>query len=156
VLLAGPTTTAGIVSITIAGVVLAPGSYVIVDGNTLVRTDGQCWPSCPSLTSQTVPDFEVTYLVGLAIPPAVQGAAERLACAFAKGCKGGACALPQSLRTLTRSGVEAVVVDLPDDPTLIRTGIREVDMVITAMNPHGLMQRPTVLSLDMPMPRRVS
>lgn len=156
VLLDGPTTTAGIVSITLAGVALAPGSYVVINGNTLVRTDGQCWPSCPSLTTQTIPDFEVTYLIGLPIPPAVQAATERLACEFAKECKGTPCALPQSMKALTRQGVELEVTSLPDDPTLIRTGIRQVDLVITAMNPHSLTRRPRVLSLDMPTPRRVS
>lgn len=155
VLLDGPTTTSGIVSITISGVILPPGSYTVFDGGTLVRTDGSCWPSCPSLTNQATPDFEVTYLVGLAIPPAVQAATERLACEFAKSCKGAACALPQTLRTLSRQGIELEVAAFPEDPNLIRTGIRDVDMVITAMNPHGLTQRPAVLSLDMPKPRRV-
>jgi len=156
VLLSGTTTTAGIVAITIGGVLLPAGSYVIINGNTLVRTDGQCWPSCPSLTSQTIPDFEVTYLVGLPIPEAVQAATERLACEFAKACKGGPCVLPQALKSLTRQGVEVEIASLPEDPNLIRTGIREVDLVIVAMNPNGLMQRPTVLSLDLSMPRRVT
>lgn len=156
VLLSGPTTTAGIVSITIGGVVLAPGSYLVVNGNTLVRTDGVCWPSCPSLTSQATPAFEVTYLVGLPIPAAVQSATERLACEFAKACVGGTCALPQTMRSLTRQGVEVEIASLPEDPSLIRTGIREVDLVIAAMNPNGLTRAPVVLSLDMPMPRRVT
>jgi hypothetical protein len=155
VLLDGPTTTGGIVAITISGVSLPAGSYVVVNGNTLVRTDGQCWPSCPSLTSQNPAQFDVTYLVGLAIPTAVQAATERLACEYARACKGGTCVLPQSLKTLTRQGVEVQVADLPDDPKMIRTGIREVDNVIIAMNPNALMSRPRVLSLDLPSPRRV-
>jgi hypothetical protein len=156
VLLEGPTTTAGIVSIMIAGVALPATSYVVVNGNTLIRTDGQCWPSCPSLTNQTIPAFEVTYLVGLPIPDAVQAATERLACELAKACTGGPCVLPQSIKSLTRQGVEVAIESLPEDPNMIRTGIKEVDLVIMSMNPYGLMQRPTVLSLDMPMPRRVS
>jgi hypothetical protein len=155
VLLDGPTTTAGIVAVTLAGVALPAGSYVVLNGNTLVRTDGQCWPSCPSVTSQTTPDFEVTYLVGRVIPDAVQAATERLACEYAKACKGGPCVLPQTLKTLTRQGVELEVADLPDEGTAIRTGIREVDTIIKAVNPHGLTRRPSVLSLDMPRPMRV-
>lgn len=157
VLLDGPTTTAGIVAVTIAGVVLGVGKYVVADGNTLLRTDGQCWPSCPTYTSQNPPGFEVTYLVGLTLPAALQAAVERLACEYAKACKGGPCVLPQSLRSLSRNGVdvEVGVADLPADSGLIRTGIREVDQVIIALNPNGLMKRPTVLSLDMPMPVRI-
>jgi hypothetical protein len=155
VLLDGPTTTAGIVAVKINGVVLGAGAYRVAGGNTLIRTDGSCWPTCPSYTLAT-PAFEVTYLVGLPIPPAVQAATERLACEFAKACAGGTCALPSNLRTLTRQGVELEVAALPDDPTLIRTGIREVDLVITALNPNNRSRRPAVLSLDMPHPGRLS
>lgn len=153
VLLDGPTTTAGIVSVKVDGAVVAPAAYKVVDGNTLVRIDGSCWPTCSAVQSSA---FEVTYLVGRAIPASVQAAAERLACEFAKACAGGPCSLPSNLRTLTRQGVELEVAALPDDPTLIRTGIREVDLVITALNPANRTRRPAVLSPDMARPRRVS
>lgn len=155
VLLQGPTTKADITSVTVAGVLVPAASYVVVNGNTLVRTDGTCWPTCSSLTSQAPPDFVVVYDVGLAIPDAVQAAVERLACEYAKACTGGPCALPQNLRSLTRQGVEIQIADFPDDPNLIRTGIRMIDNVIIAVNPHNHARRPSVMSPDLPLPRRM-
>lgn len=151
-LLNGPTRTSQITTVKINGVALPAGSFVVVDGNTLVRTDGVCWPTCSSVTQQTPPVFEVTYQVGRPIPAAVQAAFETLACEYAKFCAGGKCAVPQTLRTLTRQGVEVTVSEVPEDGRRFRTGIKVVDAVIAAVNPAGLSRRPMIYSPDTPRP----
>jgi hypothetical protein len=152
--ISGPTTRTGM-TVTLAGVALDSAAYRVVDGRTLMRVDGDHWPTCVSYESQDPPDFVVTHLVGTAVPDAVQHATNRLACEYAKHCAGGDCALPQQLRSLTRDGVEMQVVDLPQDSDMFRTGIASVDAVIQAVNPR---QRPcpaVVYSPDLPRPRRV-
>lgn len=152
--LQGPTSKAAITSVTLDADVLDPAAYDVLDGHTLVRVDGGCWPCCPSSTDRTA--FAVTYDVGLPIPPAVQAAFERLACDVAKACAGGTCALPQRITRLSRQGVDLAVEEVPLDPAsgLVLTGIKEVDDVIRAVNPRALHAAPTVLTPDLPTPRR--
>lgn len=155
-LLNGVTRTSQVTSVKIDGVALPAGSFVIVDGNTLVRTDGTCWPTCSNPAQQSPPAFEVTYQQGRPIPAAVQAAFELLACEYAKFCAGGKCAVPQTLRTLTRQGVEVTVAEVPEDGRRFRTGIKVVDAVIASVNPAGLSRRVTVYSPDVPRPMVVS
>jgi hypothetical protein len=154
--LEGPTSTAGITEVTLGGVILDPSAYVVHNGHILVRTDGECWPTCVNYSQQDPPAFQVEYLKGLPIPVRVQKAAERLACEFAKACTGAVCALPRKLRSLSRQGVEVTVEELSTRPGEIRTGITEVDMIIALENPHGRSQRSIVLTPDLPPPRMVS
>jgi hypothetical protein len=155
-LLNGPTKTSQVTSVKVDSVALPAGSFVVVDGDTLVRTDGVCWPTCTNVAQQSPPAFEVTYQVGNPIPAAVQAAFETLACEYAKVCAGGKCSLPQTMRTLTRQGVEVTVAEVPEDGRRFRTGIKVVDAVIAAVNPAGLSRRPMVYSPDMPRPVVVS
>ena len=151
----GPTTTASITSVTLSGILLAPAAYRVLDGRRLIRIDGSAWPTCDDPSADPAP-IEVTYLIGLPVPPAVQVAFERLACEFARACSGAPCALPQQLRSLTRQGVELQVEQLPIDTTgPLLTGIREVDLVIRAVNPRGRQARSMVISPDLPAPARV-
>jgi hypothetical protein len=156
VALEGPTTTAGITSVTVGGDDVDADAYVVQDGYLLVRTDGGCWPCCTNF-GNVATGFTVVYDVGLPIPAAVQAAFEELACETAKACVGGECKLPRTLSRLTRQGVDLEVAEIPTDVTgLILTGIRSVDDVIRADNPHQLTSAPLVLSPDMPLPRRVT
>jgi len=155
VALAGPTSTAAVTSVTVAGVAVAAGAYVVYDGYLLTRVDGECWPTCRDYSDPSTA-FSVTYLRGDPIPDHIQSAYERLACELAAACTGGDCALPQRVRSMTRQGVEIQMVDLADEAGRIRTGIAVVDQIIESANPRGLQQRPTVLSLDLPAPRMVT
>jgi hypothetical protein len=159
VALAGPTSTAAITSVTVAGAVVPAGAYTVYDGHLLTRIDGECWPTCRDY-SDPAAAFTVTYLRGDQIPAHVQSAYERLACEVAKACTGADCALPQRIRSMTRQGVEIQMIETDETGRVrtgqIRTGIAMVDQVIDAENPHGLLQRPSVLSLDLPAPRMVT
>jgi hypothetical protein len=154
--LQGPTRTAGIVSVTVEGVVVPPTAYVVFDAHLLARVDGECWPTCVNYANQDPPDFEVTYLRGLPVPQAVLDAASVLACEFGKACANLPCRLPQRLRRLTRQGVELEVADIDRASARFLTGIEDVDMVIQAENPFAIQSRPRVFTPDRRIPRRVS
>jgi hypothetical protein len=152
----GPTSTSGITDVSINGVSLPAASYIVMNGYILVRTDGECWPTCTNYSNQSPPAFQVEYLRGLPIPASVQSATERLACEFALACTGKNCALPRRLRSMTRQGVEVQVEEFSSKPGEIKTGIPEVDLVIALENPHGRSQPSICLTPDMPMPRVIT
>jgi hypothetical protein len=155
VALAGPTSTADITQVAVGGAVVPAAAYTVYDGYLLTRTDGACWPTCRDY-SDPATAFIVTYLRGDPIPAHIQHAANRLACELAKACTGGDCALPARVQSMTRQGVEIQMVDLADETGKVRTGIHQVDQVLAADNPHGLAQRPTIVSPDLPAPRMVT
>jgi hypothetical protein len=156
IVLQGPTRTSAITSVTVAGVVVPPTSYLVMNGSILVRTDGECWPTCVNFGNQDPPDFEIVYLRGLPVPPTVLDAASILACEFGRACAGGPCRLPQRLRRMTRQGVEIEVDDVDRNSSRFLTGIEEIDMVIQTENPFAIQARPRVWSPDRRPARRVT
>lgn len=151
--LAGPTTTANVLEVVVDGQPLPQAAYQIHDGHLLVRLDGQCWPAL----AHPDPNFTVRYRRGEPLPEEVKGAAEVLACEFAKAIAGGKCRLPNRLASLSRQGVE-VQVEQVIDSYLDRmlTTLPEVDRVIVAVNPGRLHARPQVFSPDLHPPRMVT
>ena len=141
----------------VAGAVVDPAAYRVLDRSTLVRIDGECWPSCQHMGDE-VPGFQVTYDRGTLIPEAVQAAFENLACEYARACTGQPCGLPPRVTNLTRQGVSVTVEQVTDTDAngVIRTGIATVDAVIKAVNPYGLSERPQVLSPDLPANRVIT
>lgn len=135
-----------------------PTAYRVDDGHWLVRTDGDCWPDCVDLNRDLPGEnvFQVTYLRGTPIPPALLAAAGIYACEWAKACTGGNCRLPGRVSSIVRQGVS---VSLVDTDTLLNrglTGLLEVDQVIVALNPRRLPYRLRVWSPDRPNPRTVT
>ena len=132
------------------GLVLDPSAYTLV-GQWLARTDGgECWPSCqdPAVADTEDGTFAVTFRPGRALPVAGQIAAGALAREFLRACAGAECALPAQVASLTRQGVDIEFVDPTEILTEGRTGIREVDLFISAVNPTGMRRRATVMSPD--------
>lgn len=145
-----PFPVASVSEVTQNGLVIDPSAYRVDDRRWLVRTDGDCWPLCQDYSADSGDGtFQVTYLRGETVPPAVLTAAGILACEFAKACVGaGDCRLPGRITSLTRQGVS---VNLVDTDTLMRnnlTGILEVDQIILAYNPANLHRRLRVWSPD--------
>lgn len=116
----------------------------------LVRLDGTCWPTCQDFQAaeDAAGAFLVTYEIGLPLPPALELAAAILACEYAKSLTGGICKLPAKMTRLSRQGVE-VEVEAPS-PEDGRTGIKDVDDVVAALNPNGRQALPVLLSPDLP------
>ena len=145
-----PVTT--VTEVKVDGLVLDPSAYTLV-GQWLARTDGgECWPSCqdPALPDTEEGTFSVTFSPGRALPVAGQIAAGMLAGEFIKACAGGDCVLPPQIASLTRQGVDVEFVDPATVFEEGRTGIREVDLFVTAVNPAGLRRRARVMSPDVP------
>lgn len=149
-----PGPVAGIVSVTVDGVLIDPSMYRVDNRSHLVGVNGQCWPDCQNLDLDS-PDegtFEVTYLRGTPLPVAGQIAAGKLAGQFIAACQAADCELPQNVQSIVRQGVSIEMIDPTDVLTNGLTGIAEVDLFIRAVNPRGLQRRPRVFSNDLPMP----
>lgn len=141
---------AEVTEVKVDGLVLDPEAYQLI-GQWLARVDGgPCWPACqdPAEPATEEGTFSVTFRPGRALPVAGQIAAGRLAGEFIKACAGADCALPLNISSLTRQGVDVEFVDPTEILTGGRTGIREVDLFIQAVNPSGLRRRPRVYSSD--------
>lgn len=143
---------ASVTQVKVNGSVLATSAYELV-GQWLARTDGgECWPSCqdPSVPDTEEGTFSVTFRPGRMLPIAGQIAAGMLAGEFIKACAGAACGLPAQIASLTRQGVDVEFVDPATVFSDGRTGIRDVDTFIHAVNPGGLTRRARVMSPDLP------
>lgn len=141
-------TVAEILGGTIDGISLDPSLFRVDNGTRIVRTDGQCFPSCqwmdrPLSASGT---FGLTYVPGVMPDAAGLWAAGVLACEYARACSGAKCRLPATLSTIARQGVtmQLSVGLFPDGVT----GIREVDAYVGSINPNHLRIAPRVWSPD--------
>jgi hypothetical protein len=116
----------------------------------LVRIDGECWPTCQSVSAEPgeIGSFVVDYEIGEAIPEVLALAAGALACEYGKYLTGGACALPAQMTRLSRQGVEIEVE--PPAPGEGKSGIRLVDDVVKLLNPSGRQGPVRVMSPDVP------
>lgn len=136
-------------NVTIDGVVFSPSLYRL-DGNKLVREDGQPWPVSQDLSKvlgQTN-TWSVTYTRGEPVPIPVNYAAGVYACEVAKARAGGQCALPNKVTSITRQGVSVQIVSVNDYLDKGLTGISDVDTIILAYNPFHARSRPRVVSQD--------
>ncbi|NGO66806.1 hypothetical protein [Streptomyces boncukensis] len=133
------------------------GAYRVDAPGMLVRTDGECWPTCQDMAapSGTPGTFTVTYRTGLPLDEAAIAAVSDLACHYIKGCGGSSCGCKsnKNVSRLNRQGFEMEFAD----PTLIysegRTGLPLVDAWLAAVNPGRLASASRVYSPDLPRPR---
>lgn len=152
-----PGPVASVSTVAVNGVPVNPAAYRIDNTNLLVRQDGLCWPECANLDvppTSTDNTFVVTYKRGKEWPTAGNLALGELACEFAKGCAGGACALPQNVVSVSRAGVQFEMVPIDTQFEKGLTGLANVDRFIMAVNPKGLRDEPYVISLDLMEPRQ--
>lgn len=150
VILPGPV--GRMVSVVLDGVELDRTAYRIDNGNRLVRTDGEPWPSCQDMVANDGEGtFLVTYYRGAAPNAMTRAAAGALASEFYASCTGGACRLPWNVTQASRQGesydfgeggLEGVADTIP-----------EVAAVVRIYNPYGLKSRPRVMSPDAPKAR---
>lgn len=141
-----PTPVGAIQSITIDGATLDPTAYRVDNGNRLVRTDGEAWPLCQDMNSETNA-FVVNYYPFIGPNDLLRYAAGVLAYEYYKACgNSNGCRLPQGVTNVARNGVTMEI------PTGLfpggGTGIREVDAVIRIYNPNALTSPARVMSPD--------
>lgn len=123
-----------IVDVVIDGQLLMPTAYRVDNRASLVRIDGQAWPLCNDMSSDSglgtgaAGTWEVTYKRGAEVPTGGQVAAGILAVEFAKAaCEDASCRLPKRVQTVTRQGVTIGMLDTFDDIDVGHTGIWLVD-----------------------------
>jgi len=144
-----PGTVASILSVDIDGTEMDLADLRVVNGRTLVRVDGNRWPTSQDLAlpSGQAGTFTIKYVPGILPGPDGLWAAGVLACEFAKACNGAKCRLPTSATTVARQGVS---FEMPSAMFDNGTGIREVDAYLYAVNPNNLKVPPRVWSPDSP------
>jgi len=144
VVLPGPV--GSIVEVTLDGEVLPRSAYKVLNGNRLVRVDGEDWPGCQDMALSDGTGFSVIYYCGAKQNRMTEAAAGRLANEFLLACAGDECRLPYNVTSMARSG-EAYDFE-PVDFLEGKTGIFEVDTVIRIYNPNQLKSPVIVASPD--------
>lgn len=133
----------------IDGVVLDPGDYRLDENRFLVRVVGSRWPCCQylALPLDEHGTWGVTITYGWPIPADLRRAAAVLASEYVKACtSAGDCRLPMRAQTVARQGVTLQLFDPLETLNQGRTGLWEVDLAVTAHNPHRLTRQASVWS----------
>jgi len=139
-----PGPVSSIVAVTVDGVELDPSEYALEEDR-LYRVDG-FWPSQDM--SRPVTDsgtWQVEYLRGIEPPAGVGKLVAVLATEFYNACTGGKCRLPRTITDVTRQGVSHRVFNPNDIYASGKTGIPEIDLWLSAVNPYRVLAAPTVL-----------
>ena len=130
----------------IAGEIVDPSTYYLVDHSTLQATAGQVWVPC---------DIEVTYSYGIDPPTLGKMAARTMALEFAKLWNGDDdCILPQRVTSISRQGVSYTLLDNQEFIDDMRTGLYAVDMFLKSVNPDRARAKSRVFSPDIAKARR--
>jgi len=145
-----PGPVAGILQVAFDGVALPLDAFRVDNLHRIVRVDGACWPSCQNMNAPlTEPGtLGITYIPGIVPDSSGLWAAGVLACEFSKACSGLKCRLPASVTTISRQGVSMTMSQQLWEGG--KTGIREVDAYLMAINPHAHLIPPMVWSPDVP------
>lgn len=147
-----------IVEVNEGGTVLPAGAYRVDNGNTLVRTDGNCWPDCQDMAEPPgAPNtLTVTYRVGVPLDALALNAMDAMTCHLLSSCTGAgtcSCKLPSNVTRLNRQGVEQTF----ESPTELLagglTGIADVDRWLLVVNPYRQYSPSRVYSPDFKTPR---
>lgn len=148
-----------VTEVRVDGVVLDESAYRVDNDRELIRLDGDAWPSCQDLTLPDDEGFAVTVSYGVDPPTAGVQAAAALGCEIALSCDpetAGDCSLPKRVTSITRQGLQMVVLDPFEFLEEGKTGVYAADLFLKAYNPHKLQRRPSVMSPDIrPRARRV-
>jgi len=137
-----------ILEVTIDGVVLDEAAYRLDSHRYLVRTDGS-WPSCQDFSADLGDPntWGISAERGRPVPAAGADAVAALASEVFKGrCGSKQCRLPRRVVAVNRKDVS---IELADPTSFLdegRTGIVEVDLFISAVNPARLRRRGRVMS----------
>lgn len=133
------------------------GPFAAVAGSGQDVDWSACWPTCQDMAKPTseTGTFAVTYRRGNAVPQAGLWAAGLLACELLKACDpaAGECALPTNAQRIARQGVTVELTPVLVNAGSFATGIPEVDLWLTSVNPYKAKLPSRVFSVDRPQPR---
>jgi hypothetical protein len=132
-----------VTEVVIAGEVLDESEYRL-EGDLLYRI-GADWPTQDLTQPLDQPGtWSVTYTRGNPPPPGTAKLVGLLAAEFLAACSGGKCRLPRRVQTVTRQGVSYTMTDPTDIYASGKTGIPEIDLWLSAVNPNKLSAAPVV------------
>jgi len=131
-----------VTQVMIGGVVLPPSAYYL-DGNILVRDDGDTWPTEQTGRRMSATSWEVTYRHGIPLPHAGAVATGVLACEIAMALSNDdECSLPARTKTYTNhAGLTIGFIDPMEFLSDGMTGLYVPDQFIRRENPHGITRR---------------
>jgi hypothetical protein len=136
-----------ITSVTVGGVALDPSAYRLAAGSWLERTDGHSF-------AHWLDTLVIEYEYGRAPSASGVGAAIALAWELGKSEVGDStCRLPKRVTSISRQGLSVAVIDSMDFFKIRKTGLADVDLWLTAVNPDGRKRRARVISPDIPRAR---
>jgi hypothetical protein len=122
--------------------VIPLSDVAIYDYRYLMAGTGCCWQSCG--------DLEVTYTYGAPPPAMGRIAAKALADQYVLAVTGSEdCMLPQRVTSISRQGMSWTLLDPQDFLDKGRTGIYQVDLFLTTVNPDNARLRSRVFSPDL-------
>lgn len=131
-------------SVHIGDELLAPSGYVL-EGDVLYRIEGT-WPGQdmgkPLGENGT---WSVEYTKGYPPPAATAMLVALLAKEFVLACTDQKCRLPRNVTNVTRNGVSYQVYDPAKIFHAGKTGLAEIDLWLSATNPHVLQSAPSVI-----------
>lgn len=132
-----------VIEVVIAGEVIDPSEYRL-EGDLLYRVAAP-WPSQDLTKPLDEPGtWSVTYTQGTPPPAGTAVFVGKLAAEFLAACNGGKCRLPRRVQTVTRQGVTYQMIDPTDIYRDGRTGLDEIDLWLSSVNPNRLQQAPEV------------
>lgn len=132
-----------ITEVVIGGEVLDESQYRL-EGALLYRIGGS-WPSQDLGQPLDQPGtWSVTYTRGYPPPSGTAKLVGLLAKEFLAACTGGKCRLPRRVKSVTRQGVSYDMVDPAELYRDGKTGIPEIDLWLSSVNPRALQSPPTV------------
>lgn len=142
-----------ICEVLIDGEVMDPATYRVDNHRYLVRVGGaECWPRCQHMDADiTEPgSFAIRYVRGTPVPEGGAYAAGQYLCEVLKQCLNDkSCRLPRNVTQINRAGVQANFAGAGGGKYGAVTGIPEVDLWISLVNPTGLHAPSVVWSPDL-------
>lgn len=127
--------------------VLDASTYVLRNSRYVVRLDGSSWPVVSLGTTVEPPSCVVAYTWGEEAPQAAKLASTLLGWEFALAwsvARCGECRLPKTVQAITRNGVSMQMFDWNAIFEKHRTGIPEIDMLISSIE-YGEVSRTFVV-----------
>lgn len=141
------------IEVWIDGEKLPEGSLLLLNQSRLLRTDGQGWPDYQHLDRPLTEHdtFGIRYWRGTPVPPGGRRALAALAWELVRACQGDQeCRLPDRVREISREGITMTMVDPQEFLTEGRTGITEIDLWLSTVNPTKQRSPSAVWSPDLP------
>lgn len=149
-ILPGPIT--AVTEVKVDGEILTPGvDYRVDDFRKLVRLGGEEWPMCNdlNLNDDQPGTWSVTLANGQPVPALGKVALGLLAIEFIKAIMCDAtCALPKSVQSIARQGVNVTFLDPAQVFAEGQTGLYVPDLFISTYNPKRLARRARVYDID--------